>query len=266
MGRWIPSSADGLVLLDRDEAVLESLALHLMLSFDQIRRLHFSNRSEKPARRALGRLVATGLACALTGTALGRRKIWCATPRGRAAVGAQRSAAVPHVAGRSRVAHTLAVNEFCIALAEAARTRGDRFTHLHWRNEIEHRAPGGLVIPDAVATYELADGAQAFRFLELDTGTMPLPRVQEKLLRYAALRRTDGWRRDYLAFPKVAVILGGRYQAQRLGRLLRAASVIKAGTPRLEVLLACADDVDREGPLASVWGWAGEEGRRGFLR
>jgi len=266
VGRWIPSSADGLVILDRDEALLESLALHLMLSFPQIRRLHFSDRSEKPVRRALARLAGTGLASALSGPALGHRKVWCATPRGRAVVGAQRSAAVTHVAGRSRVAHTLAVNEFCVELAETARSRGDHFTHLHWRNEVAHRAPGGLVIPDAVATYELADGAQAFRFLELDTGTMPLPRVQEKLLRYSSLRHSDAWRRDYLAFPKVAVVLDGHYQAQRLGRLLQAASVIKAGTPRLEVLLACADDVAREGPLAPVWNWAGEEGRRGFLR
>jgi len=171
------------------------------------------------------------------------------------------------ITGKSRVAHTVAINEFCVALSEEARMRGDRFSHLHWRNEIPHRAPGGLIVPDAVLTYELADGAQALRFLEMDLGTMPVPRVQEKFLRYASYRRSDTWRRHYIAFPKVAVVLAGPYQRERLGHLLRAATRILSGiaTPPA-VLLTAADDVTEAGPLARIWHLPGEEGRRGLLR
>src|SRR6266542_7029197 len=264
--RLIPSPCDGRVLVERDEAVLESLALHGLLTFDQIRRLHFAGVSERPAKRVLARLAGWELVGATSDPVRGHRKVWHATPVGRAAVGLPGGRAESPITGKSRVAHTVAINEFCVALSEEARMRGDQFGYLHWRNEIPHRAPGGLIVPDAVLTYELADGAQALRFLEMDLGTMPVPRVQEKFLRYASYRRSDHWRAHYLAFPKVVVVLAGPYQRERLGHLLRAATRILSGIAAPPVVvLATAEDVATRGPLDPIWNSPEQGELRGLL-
>jgi hypothetical protein len=255
MGSQIPSPSDGRVLVERDEAIVESLVLHHLMSTHQIRRLHFPAVSDRPVRRVMPRLAGRGLVGSMADISRGGRlKNWYATPAGFAAVGLPATQARVPAPGRSKVAHTLAINEFCVALSEEAPARGDRFSHLHWRNEVPHRTTGGLVVPDAVITYELADGSQALRFLEMDLGTMPIPRVQEKFLRYASYRRSDHWRGHYLAFPKVAVVLDGPYQRERLRHLLRAASRILSGLASPPVIvLASAADVAAEGPLAPIW-------------
>jgi len=266
MARPIPSLCDGRVLVERDEAIVESLALHHLMTAGQIKRLHFPDVSDRPIRRVMPRLAGRGLVAALSDRARGHGKVWYATALGLATLGLPPVRARAPVAGRSRIAHTLAINEFCVALTEEARLRGDRFGHLHWRNEVPHKAPGGLVVPDAVITYELADGSQALRFLEMDLGSMPVPRVQEKFLRYASYRRTDYWRGHYLAFPKVAVVLAGPYQRERLEHLLRAASRILSGIAAPPVvLLAAAEDVATRGPLAPIWHHPEQGEQRGLL-
>ncbi len=94
---------------------------------------------------------------------------------------------------------------------------------------------------------------------------MPLARVQAKLLRYAVYLGSGAWRGDYPVFPKLAVVLEGPGEEERLAALAGLAARIRAGARGLEVLLAAGADLAREGPLGPVWTWAGEEGRRGFL-
>ena len=266
MSRSTISRSEEALLIERDEEVLLSLALHQLLSFRQIRRLHFAEVTEKPPKRSLARLAERGLAAALTGLSLGHRSVWHATAAGYSALGLAAPKARVTGRGTIRVRHALAVNDFGVSLAAAAAERGDRFTAQHWQNEVAHKIPGALLVPDAVLTYELANGSQAFRFLEVDLGTMPVARVQAKLLRYSTYWRSEWWRRDYPVFPKLAVVLGGRAHRDRLRRLLGLASLVRGATSGIEVLLAASDDVDAEGPLAPVWHWAGEEGARGFLR
>src|SRR6266540_1301945 len=111
------------VLSERDGEVLASLARHGFLSFSQILRLHFPGRSSAtPARRALGRLRVLGLAASARAPG-SHRQLWHATPTGYDAAGVSRPRGTAQAVGGSRIAHTLAVNEFCVALAEAARSR-----------------------------------------------------------------------------------------------------------------------------------------------
>jgi Replication-relaxation len=266
MPRSTPSSTDRVVLLERDEAVLHSLVLHPLMSFEQIRRLHFPGlTSSTPAKRCMARLHEQGLACWLAGPPVHRR-VWYASAAGHAALGQRAARNHASVRGTSKVRHALAVNEFCVSLAQQARERGDVFTHTHWRNEVAHKLPGGLLVPDAVLTYELAGGGQAFRFLEMDLGTMPIARVQAKFLRYSTYWRSEHWRREYPVFPKVALVLAGPAQRERLRGLLGLAALVRESVPALEILVGTADDVPTGDPLANVWHWAGEEDIRGFLR
>jgi len=240
--------------------------MHPLMSFEQLRRLHFAGLTPKPARRSLARLHDRGFASWLTGGPFGHRRIWYASPDGYAALGRRPPRTDTPVRGSAKIRHALAVNEFCVSLAEQAAARKDDFTYAHWRTEVAHKTPGGSLVPDAVLTYELAGIEQAFRFLEMDLGTMPIARVQAKFLRYCTYLRSDLWRRDYPIFPKLALVLAGPAQRPRLQRLLGLAGLVRASVPGFEVQAATADDLGRSGPLGSVWHWAGEEGIRGFLR
>jgi hypothetical protein len=262
----MPSSTETAVLSERDEAVLRSLAMHPLMSFDQLWRLHFPGLTSKPAKRSLARLRELAFACSLTGGPLGHRRVWYASADGHAALGRKPARTHGTVRGSTKVCHGLAVNEFCVSLAQEARKRGDVFTYAHWRTERPHKLPGGLLVPDAVLTYEFAGGQQAFRFLEMDLGTMPVARVQAKFLRYSTYWRSEHWRREYPVFPKLALVLAGPAQSERLRRLLGLADLVRGSVPALEILVATWDDVARTSPLGEVWHWAGEEGVSGFLR
>ena len=94
---------------------------------------------------------------------------------------------------------------------------------------------------------------------------MPVATVQTKFLRYAQYLASGAWRQEYLVFPKLAVVLSGRAQRDRLRRLLRLAALVRGDAADLEIQLAAGDDVATEGPLSPVWQWAGGGEVRGFL-
>src|SRR6266540_2268913 len=112
MPRSTPSSTEPVLLSDRDEAVLHSLVLHPLMSFDQLHRLHFPGLTPKPAKRCLARLREAGFAVAITGGALGHRRVWYPTAEAHAVLGRQVPRARGSVRGTSKVRHALAVNEF----------------------------------------------------------------------------------------------------------------------------------------------------------
>ena len=271
MPRLRPTSTEIRPISERDEEVLISLTLHGFLAFSQVRRLHLPGVSTTPARRTLRRLADRHLAANFfEATPVGRETVWYATTAGLEVAGltlpALRDRRPSHV-GRSKLAHTISVNEFGIRLVECARERGDEFGYGDWRNEVASKLPGGgLVIADAFMTYRLASGGRALRFLEMDLGTMPSMAVEEKYGRYVALWRSAAWKRQYTAFPKVATVVGGRRQNERLARLLAVAELARGRDGEPDLLFATADDVWRNGPLASIWRWTGDERPSSFLR
>ena len=62
MPRLRPTPTEIRTLSGRDEEVVSSLARHQFLTFSQVHRLHFPDRSATPARRCLWRLADRGLA------------------------------------------------------------------------------------------------------------------------------------------------------------------------------------------------------------
>ncbi len=251
-----------LTLSERDEALLASLASHQFLTFSQVRRLHFHARSETPARRALWRLADQGLAGnVFEWTPYGRQTVWYVTAAGEVASGLRlpgtRRRRTAHL-GLGKLAHTLSVNEFCIGLVEEARQRRDHFSWSSWRNEVAHRIPKqGLLIPDAALFFEFRDGGGALRFLEMDTGSMALDRVGVKCGRYRVLHDSETWRGTYPIFPKVATVLGGRNQENRLRYLLDQASRVTGYESRgPKFLFAKEKDLKEHGPLSRVWWWS----------
>ncbi len=271
MGRTSMSTAAELrPLPEREEAVLLSLAMHRLLAFSQVRRLHFTDLSAPPARRALARLERRHLAGHfIEATPIGRESVWYATTEGFEVAAATwpeirkpRAGSV----GARKLDHTIAVNEFCTRLVGEARERGHTFGPADWRNEEALKLPGGrLLVADAFIVYGFA-GRWALRFLEMDLGTMPAMAVEEKYLRYVSLFRSGGWRRDYLRIPKVATVVGGRNQSERLDRLVCAATLARGRDGEPDLLFATADDVAGSGPLTDIWQWAGSEKRKAFLK
>jgi len=228
MPKLRPTPTEICTLSGRDEEVVSSLARHQFLTFSQIHRLHFADRSQTPARRALWRLADKGLAGnVFERTPYGRQTVWYATAKGEVAAGLRLPGAKrrrgEHL-GPGKLAHTLSVNEFCTRLVEQARRRGDEFSSEDWRNEVALRIPRqGLVIADAFFCYREADGGHAFRFLEWDTGSMPVHQVGLKIDRYRELFSSKAWKAEYRVFPKVAMVLGDRRQDERPKFLLREA-------------------------------------------
>ena len=88
MPRLRPTPTEIRTLSGRDEEVVSSLARHQFLTFSQVHRLHFPDRSATPARRCLWRLADRGLAGnVFEWTPYGRQTTWYATAKGEVAAG-----------------------------------------------------------------------------------------------------------------------------------------------------------------------------------
>jgi len=203
----------------------------------------------------------------------------------RATIGSSRPTVEAIVVGRrgrfehlgiGKLAHTLSVNEFCTLIAEEARPRGDEFTSEDWRNEVALRIPKrGPLIADAFFCYREADGGHAYRFLEWDSGSMPIAEVGLKVERYRDLFASKAaWQNEYRVFPKVTFVLGGRRAQDRLQALLGEANRMRllyhglsSSSSDLHFLATTEQELEREGPFGRIWWWAEPRGEvlRGFL-
>ncbi|HEU4906575.1 MAG TPA: replication-relaxation family protein [Solirubrobacterales bacterium] len=258
--------------------VAASLAQHRVLTAAQVRAIHLPGHGERWAQRLLARLGKAGLA-GYVESPRSHRRLWYATERGAALAGeAGLLAGEPRLIGAEGAAgplqaHTLALNDAAICFIEAAREHGDEFGAFAWRHEVYHRLPRGrgrrrMLIADAVLTYlRVAEGGVAIeqRFLELDRATLSVDRLAAELGRYAELhaaRESKGgeplWRSHYPLFPPVHCVLtgGGREALER--RRSTAIALLDSDPrlsrpPRVTVSICLLEDLQREGPFATIF-------------
>lgn len=158
------------------------------------------------------------------------------------------------------LAHTLAINDFRVAITVACREPGYDLATWLGENELKAdydrvtvRAPSGRsrtvsVIPDSYFTITTPRGTAPF-FLELDRGTMELSRFKTKVEAYLTYRQNGGYERrfGYKSLRVLTVTPGPR----RLENLIQAASAAGGSHP---FWFALATDLTPETVLtAPVW-------------
>jgi len=264
--------------------ILDSLAVHRVLSTPQVHAIHSRGTELRWAQKLLERLREAGLA-GYVPAAHGRRRLWFATEHGVRL--ARRMGTLEgnpplgaELAAGPLAAHALAVNEAAICFLDAAAQRGDDFGPLAWRHEVFHPISRGRrkrsLIADAVFTYLRQDGPEIAieqRFLELDRATLPVDRLVAELARYAELyraKRAKGgeqlWRGLYPVFPQVHCVLTGAPR-RALSRRRSTASVLLAAqplvsrTPEVAISICLLEDLRRDGPFAPVFRDVRDPGR-----
>jgi hypothetical protein len=252
-------------LRERDLALLDGLYQHRFLTRQQLQILFFTDPgSPRPAQRRLHRLRDDGL-IARRALALpdGRREpepYYCLTPDGAQLVAHRNQ--LPLTEARRRAAdaisnplfvrHALAGGDLHCALIRAARTEpAHRCLPEWWRGElaVEARfAENGkptLLRPDGYTRYQAGDDIHHL-LLEVDLGTMSLPRLLAKLDRYRAFSRSRSWRDRYPVFPKLLLLTTSR---ERVDSLCAALAPLN----ELVLLAATHADLRRHGALAAIW-------------
>lgn len=268
-------------------AVVASVVQHRALSTEQVRRLHFPTAGARWVQVVMGRIEAAGY---LSHTVVRRspRRLWFATDSGVELATADGALAekprlftAAEISGRLW-AHTHVVNEVAISFLGAARERGDDFGPLSWRHEVLHQigpkgAPGRRrLVTDAVLTYIRGTASgEVFleqRFLEVDRATRSIEGTAGALAAYARLATFDqeqgrGWRALYPSLPPVICVLAGADEKTLARRrttilaLLRARpELTRAEEVRISICLA--DELEREGPFAPIFGELREPGTR----
>jgi hypothetical protein len=268
--------------------IVASLAAHRALSREQIGEIHLQGKDGRWCRRVLGRIAAAGLIDHVRTAGGSPQRLWFATEAGaRAAVEVGALRRMPRVFDAAEVvgplqAHTVAVNDAAICFLSAARSKGDDFGPLSWRNEVAHPLGVGAtarrsrsVIADALLTYIRSAGGKVFvehRFLELDRATLAVDAMAAELSRYADLLRAPGedgeplWRRWYPAFPSVVCVLAGAGREVLVRRRDTALALLRAEpqltrTPEVEIRVCLLEDLVARGPFAPIFRSLRDPGR-----
>jgi len=252
-------------LRERDLAILDALYQHRFLTRHQLQTLYFSDPgSPRPAQRRLHRLRTDGLILRRNLVQPdGRRDpepYYCLTPdgaqvvahRNQLAVNETRKHAADALANPFYVRHALASAGLHCALVRAAHAHPDhRCPPEWWRGEtdtqaqFDERGTPLLLRPDGYCRYQAGDDIH-HHLVEIDLGTMRLPRLIEKLDRYRAYRQSGAWQTRYPVFPKLLLLTTNRDRIRSLYHQL--------DPPTEFVLLAATHtDLQRHGPLAAIW-------------
>lgn len=263
--------------------VLESLCQHRLLTVAQVKALHMPDACRSWPHKVLASLHEHGLADYAYGAK--RARLWFATQAGVEAIGVissmpgSRRAVSPAQAAGPLRAHTLALNQACIAFVAAARAREeDECGPLSWQHEVAHRlragsprGPAGMVIADALLSYLQSHGDGSLvlhqRFIELDRGTTPPQQLAEKLACYGLLYSqppstpdapAPDWRTRYRVFPRLLVIIAtespeaARRRIQRVIALHRTHPQTPASAS-VQVSFALLQELVAHGPFAPVF-------------
>jgi Replication-relaxation len=209
-----------LSLTERDREILGQLAEHEPLSSSELCLLFFTGA--RSTRLRLSHLEDSGLLQrvypARSRRGGGTEALWFLTPEGRRAVGAPQRR--PPGLSIPDLEHRRAVACFFCRLIERSLTRSDEGLW-SWRGErTSERALGGTVRPDGFGRYLLRAGEIIF-YLELDRGTEPARKIDDKLRRYPRALANDEKRE----FANVVLVCGGA------GRLANLARQVPAGPP-----------------------------------
>lgn len=185
----------------RDRHLLALLDEHLVLTTDQVHRLHY--RAVRTCQIRLRELYALGLLDRFRFARLyggsepwhwvlglhGARFMAGAAGRPAPTVRAHRDQ-VNRLAARPHLPHLLATNEFFVRLAFTARIN-DRVRLDRWWSEHTATARFMRIRPDAHGLWT-ENGRTVGWFLETDMGTEPLTRVRAKLEAYERLATSGG--------------------------------------------------------------------------
>jgi hypothetical protein len=190
-------------LTERDRRIALDCYDHRVLTSEQLRRLHF--RSLRVAQKRLRQLYELRVLERFrpawqqphgstpyhwTLDEAGARIVseLLAIPRGE--LGWSRDSALA-LAGSSKLAHQIALNEFCSRLAEEARTAGG-LLESWWGERRARAALAPHVAPDAYLRLRLPAQPALELFLELDRASEDHQRLADKAARYQrALPRSD---------------------------------------------------------------------------
>jgi hypothetical protein len=162
------------------------------------------------------------------------------------------------------VRHALAAADLHCALVAAARSNAAHECRPEWwqgeQHAAHHFSTGGvttLVRPDGYTRYQAAHEIHHL-LVEIDIGTMPLPRLRAKLDLYRAYARSGAWQQRYPVFPKLLLLTTSERRISRLHQQL---------TPLRELVLLTTthSDLHERGPLAAIWRQAGQPGPRPLL-
>lgn len=199
-------------LTERDVDILKAVAEYRILRQDHIQQLFFGSKST--AQYRLSHLYQHGF---LNRHFLPVYAGWSPTlyaldKRGvallKAACGIDRVNLWDAENGHEFLSHTLAINDFRVAVTVACRQAG--YTLAQWIGEASLKAdydrvtisdPNGKkqsvsLIPDSYFTVETPKGRASF-FLEMDMGTMTLRRFQNKIRAYLAYLESKAYQQRY---------------------------------------------------------------------
>src|SRR6266540_2510621 len=213
-------------LTDRDRQIALDCYEHRVLTTEQLRRLHFV--AARTARERLQELRQLRLLISFRpqrqpGQGSSPHH-WVLDEAGALIVAAElglerselrwQAATALAIAASSKLAHQLAVNEFCSRLAADANAAGGKLERW-WGERRAGQLLDRIVTPDAYLQLR-TDGAELELLLELDRGTEDHPRLRDKARRYGkALRRTD-------LQPQVLLLVPSLARAERANHALAA--------------------------------------------
>ena len=233
---------DGMVLTDRDVAIVRSVASCIALTGEQLRR-HHRFGSVGRANATLLRLVRHGyLARRFQPTLAGtRRPVYLAGHRGMQLLGEGRRARKG--ASDLFLHHLLLVNDVRLAFHDE-RSPGYRFER--WLSEAQLREMRFTPLPDGFVEYSV-DGATYSAFIEVDRSTEGLRRFDEKVRSYLDLAFSGNYERLFRKrFFRTLVVTR---DASRMDSL-RAS--IGSRTDKI-FWLAPAPELLEKGPMLAEW-------------
>jgi Replication-relaxation len=275
-------------LRERDLALLDGLYEHRFLTRRHLQALYFTDHPElqpglpvatsspRPAQRRLRRLQQTDLVVrrrlALPDGRRDPEPYYCLSPDGAQLVALRHNLAARETRQRAAdllanplfVRHALAGADLHCSLTRAARSHPDHTCPAEWwRGEqtasqrFTDRGQPLLLRPDGYTRYQAGEDIHHL-LVEIDLGTMSLPRLQAKLDRYRAYSRSAAWESRYPIFPKLLLLTTSTE---------RIASLHQQLVPLAELVLLSATHADlrQQGPLAAIWQRPGHSQPRPLL-
>lgn len=283
---WAAKLIDGDVTLSPlQENVLTALVQHRLLTTRQLQDLLNPARRPEFLGRQLLRLQAAELVECTPVQSKRNDKAWWATTGGRGRVASSlRPRQYLMNADRARSGlqrHTLLTNQIGLEFVRWSRDAGHECGPLDWDNEIGHRArdgeieAGAMVVSDLRVRFILHDeehgDAAVVRLIEADRGTETIHALTEKVRNYCRMvtyvhaeARRNGdtmplWRRNYSAFPKVAIVFADRdpewmrRRARQLIDLCHADALINRHLGEVGLLCTTMDQLSSRGPFQPIF-------------